>query len=96
MTRFEYLEFDQRRHVMKAVVLSLFNQFPTLILGAGLTDENFLRIYGIAHSAMGLFKHHAFYVGAGLPQYVQDVWAKRQLIYIPVPHRELTGLRSVI
>jgi hypothetical protein len=90
LTRFEYLEFDRKRHAMKALVLSLFTQFPTLVIGAGVTDPNFLKIYGIAHSAMLRFKHKAFYVGSGLPRFVQKVWANRKLEYIEVPHKGLT------
>lgn len=91
LTRFEYLDFDYRRHGMKAIVLSLFTQYPTLIIGAGLTDPNFLKIYGIAHQVMGQFKHKAYYLGFGVPKFVRKIWKEKRFDFIKVPHAELTS-----
>ncbi|HXB92722.1 MAG TPA: SIR2 family protein [Puia sp.] len=91
MSRFEYLDFDYRRHGMKAIVLSLFTQYPLLILGAGLTDPNFLKIYGIAHEVMNKFKHKAFYVGYGIPRFVRQIWREKRFEFIKIPHDKLEG-----
>jgi hypothetical protein len=100
LTRFEYLDFDYRRHGMKAIVLSLFTQFPTLIIGAGITDPNFLKIYGIAHQVMGQFKHNAYYLGYGVPKFVRKIWKEKKFDFIKVRHEDLTmwfkGLKEAV
>ena len=90
LTRFEYLDFQQTRRAMQAIVLTLFSQFPVLVVGAGLTDPNFLAIYGIAESALHRFKRPTFYLGSGVPQFVKEVWRDRRMEFIDVPHSSLT------
>jgi len=79
LTRFEYLEFLESRRAMQAIVLTLFSQFPVLVVGAGLTDPNFLTIYGMAESALRQWKRPTFYVGDGTPGFVKSIWGQRRM-----------------
>lgn len=84
LTQSEYLDFDTKSYAMRAMILSLFSQYPLLILGAGLSDPNFIKLYSIAHSVLGSFKHKAYYISNGVPKFLESVWGKRGMTFIDV------------
>ena len=90
LTRFEYQDFQQTRRAMQAVVLTLFSQFPVLVIGAGLTDQNFLSIYGTAESALQRYKRPTFYAGSEIPRFVAKVWNERGMVFLHVPHAQMS------
>lgn len=86
----EYQEFDQQRHAMKALLLSYLARYPTIIIGAGLTDPNFLRLCGIVHASFKGFHQPAYYVGSGVPGFVRTMWQARKFQFVDVPHEDLS------
>jgi hypothetical protein len=71
LTLSEYQAFDLKSNAMKALVLSYLLRHPILIVGAGLTDPNFLKLYSIVHESFGRFHHPAFYVSDDMPAFCE-------------------------
>ena len=100
LTSTEYLDFDLNRKTMQALVLSYVTQHPLLVIGSGLSDPNFIKLHQISVDSLGRFKHPVFYVGDKVPRFVKEVWRKRNLVFVQVPHDELdewlTGLHEQV
>lgn len=98
LTADAYLQFDSERDAMKALVLSLYAQYPVLMLGAGLQDENFIRINHRRNRALGINGQKVFHVNSGVPPFVKAVWQQRRMEFIDVDHEHLadwlSGLRQ--
>ena len=97
LTLSEYQDFDLKSHAMKALVLSYLIRHPLLIIGAGLTDPDFVKLYSIVHDTFGHFHHPVFYVHHGCPGFLKEVWEERNFRFISVPHKKLTDwLRNLV
>jgi SIR2-like protein len=86
----EYQDFDVKRQAMKALVVAYLSQCRALVLGAGLTDANFQRIYGLIHRSLGGFQNPVYFIHDGIPEFVQKVWEPKNFRFIRVAHESLT------
>lgn len=89
LTSSEYLDFDLNRRTMQSLVLSYVTQHPMLIIGAGLSDPNFIKLHKISADSLGRFKEPTYYVGDRVPKFVKSVWKARNMIFVQVPHENL-------
>jgi hypothetical protein len=89
LTSSEYQTFDMERHAMQAMVISLFSQYPILIVGAGLQDPDFTKLYGVVYSSLRGFKQTCYYLSGPLPEFVKGVWQARKFEFLTTPHSEL-------
>lgn len=85
----DYERFDQRK-TMKAILLSYITRYPLLVLGAGLSDPNFLMLNGIIHQIHGGYKNPVFYLHPGLPNFVTSTWSEREFSFIECEHDKIT------
>jgi SIR2-like domain len=89
LTFSDYQEFDLNRHAMKAMVVSLFSQYPVLIIGAGLADPDFTKLSEIVYNSLKGFKQRCYYVSEPLPGFVKSVWQARNFEFIEVRNEDL-------
>jgi hypothetical protein len=86
----DYERFDSTRRTMKAILLSYITQYPMLVIGAGLSDPNFLKLNGIVNQVHGGFKNQVFYLHPGLPAFVKTTWGARRFQFIECEYSAIT------
>jgi hypothetical protein len=89
LTASEYERFDLEQHAMKALVIMLLAQYPTMFLGTGLSDPNFNRLYSVVRHNLGVDTRPRYYVSNPLPGFVKDYWRDLYFRFIEVDHSDL-------
>jgi hypothetical protein len=90
LTLSEYDRFQNSSSTMRATMVSLLSQFHVLILGSGLDDQNFRRLYGESLSATRHIGREIYYVSSGLPEFVKAAWSHRRMEFIDIKHADFS------